>query len=201
MGQSGFVEEGEDAAGEQVVGSGVGRDFEGFDGCAELVGAEQEAIGMEVGVAKDEVGAVADGVERGSGGAMGAERGVVAVEDGEGAGEDERVHGLGVGVGGADGDESLPGAALAGASLLLVEEEAGGEVEEELGGGGPDMWFGHGDGVGDDGDAVGVVVEGCELDFGGGGEQVGGGQVKYGEDLVESLEGESALAVEEVGQM
>ena len=198
---SGFAEQQGDAAHDEVVGRGVGLELERFNGEVEAQGAEDEAIREEVREADGEVSATTDSVEGGAAGPVGGQRGVEAVQHGQRVGLDEGVHGGGVSICHADGDEALPGTAGLGAADAEVAEGVGGQMKLLKRGGGADVRLKDGAGVGDDGDAGDVFVDGGELKLGGGGQQISDGQVLDGEDAVQRFKGKLSALTEKVRQM
>jgi len=175
-----------------------------LDGEGAGVRAKDETAFVEVDEAEEEGGAAADGVEGGLMSAVGGEGVVVAVEDGDGSGGKERVHGGGLQGVGADGEEALPVGVAGGGAGAVVVQAGGGDLNGFNDRGGVDSGVVHGGGGGDDGDDLNGLASGGWRRCGGGEferKEVFDGEVLRGEDAVEAFEGESAFAIEEVGDV
>jgi len=200
-GSLGLVEDEGDASGDEIAGGFSGGKVDEFDLGSEGVGPKDETVGEEVGIANGESAAVADGEEIGAVGAVGVERVVVAIDEGDGLGEDEGVHGEGIGGGDADGDKSLPGAARVGGAGTNGLKQADGKMNPALRGGGSDVGLEQRGMMGDERDGVAFSFEGHGEGGLQGGQKVGSGEVLCGEQAVDGFNGELASAVEEVGEM
>ena len=183
----------------------MGGEGEELNGKVAGVGAEDETAFVEVDETEEESGAAADRVEGGLMGAVWGEGVVVAIEHGDGAGGDEGVHGGGLLRVGANGEEALPMGVSGGGAGAVVMQARGGDLDGFDDGGGGDARLVHGGGGGDDRNDLGGVA-GVGWDGGLCGVEVYrqnliDGEILRGQDAVEAFEGESAFAIEEIGDM
>jgi hypothetical protein len=197
-----FVDDEGDAAGERFSGRLPLAGVDELDGEADVVGAEDEAVELEIDVAQLEVGTVTDGVEIGAAVPVGREGVVMPVDEHDGREEDERLHGGNILLAGAHGDESLPGAAGAGSARADGLERTGRQMKHGLYGIGPDEGLKERGGVRDQGHGSAVFGRG-----GKGGhadrrrEQVCRGDVLGGENTVDGLERKLAAGAEKIREM